>query len=90
MPKWTYAAASRGTVLSAHADEERDHVVLGDRLDLGDGRSRGRRRRGAHRLDASAGTVPAAACASSTRVSTRHHSSYLCASLQTRPISGRV
>ena len=30
--------------------EERDHVVLGDRLDLGD-RLRGRRRRGAHRLD---------------------------------------
>src|SRR3954466_3981487 len=37
---------------------------------------------------ASAGTVPAAACASSTIVSTRHQSSYLCASLQTRPISG--
>src|SRR5688572_20771212 len=38
----------------------------------------------------SAGTRPAAACASRTRVSTRHHSSYLCWSLQTRPISGRV
>ena len=39
---------------------------------------------------ASAGTVAGAACASSTIVSTRHHSSYLCASLQTRPISGSV
>src|SRR4051794_36251792 len=39
---------------------------------------------------ASAGTVPAAACASSTIVSTRHQSSYLWASLQTRPISGSV
>src|SRR3954462_7585869 len=39
---------------------------------------------------ASAGTVPAAACASSTIRSTAHHSSYLCASLQTRPISGSV
>ncbi len=39
---------------------------------------------------ASAGTVPAAACTSSTSVSTWHHSSYLWASLQTRPISGRV
>ena len=39
---------------------------------------------------ASAGTVPALACASRTRTSTRHHSSYLCASLQTRPISGSV
>src|ERR687889_2722905 len=38
----------------------------------------------------SAGPRPAAACASRTRVSTRHHSSYLCWSLQTRPISGRV
>src|SRR5918997_3971543 len=38
----------------------------------------------------SAGTRPAAACASRTRVSTRHHSSYLCWSLQTRPISGSV
>ena len=38
----------------------------------------------------SAGTVPARACASSTSTSTRHHSSYLCASLQTRPISGSV
>ena len=46
---------------------------------------------GAHRLDrGSAGTTPAAACASRTSVSTRHHSSYLCASLQTRPISGSV
>ena len=39
---------------------------------------------------ASAGTVPAAACAASTSVSTWHHSSYLCASLQTLPIPGRV
>ena len=39
---------------------------------------------------ARAGTVPASACASSTSVSTRHHSSYLCASLQIRPISGSV
>jgi len=39
---------------------------------------------------ASAGTVPALACASSTRVSTRHHSSYLCSRLQIRPISGSV
>src|ERR1022692_880685 len=38
----------------------------------------------------SAGTTPAAAFASSTRDSTRHQSSYLCASLQTRPISGNV
>ncbi len=38
----------------------------------------------------SAGTIPAAAFASRTRVSTRHQSSYLCASLQTRPISGSV
>jgi hypothetical protein len=39
---------------------------------------------------APAGTTPAAACASNTSVSTRHHSAYLCASLQTRPMSGRV
>src|SRR3954447_11431175 len=39
---------------------------------------------------ASSGTVPSAACASSTMVSTRHHNSYLWASLQTRPISGSV
>ena len=38
----------------------------------------------------SAGTRPAFAWASRTRVSTRHHNSYLCWSLQTRPISGRV
>jgi len=38
----------------------------------------------------SAGMVPAEACASTTRTSTWHHSSYLCASLQTRPISGSV
>src|SRR3954470_17882044 len=38
----------------------------------------------------SAGTRPAFAWASRTSVSTRHHSSYLCWSLQTRPISGRV
>src|SRR3712207_8242370 len=38
----------------------------------------------------SAGTRPAAAWASRTRVSTRHHSSYLCWSLQTRPIAGSV
>ena len=37
-----------------------------------------------------AGTVPASACASRTITSTEHHSSYLWASLQTRPISGRV
>ena len=36
------------------------------------------------------GTVPASACTSTTRVSTWHHNSYLWASLQTRPISGRV
>ena len=39
---------------------------------------------------AEAGTVPASACASSTMTSTEHQSSYLWASLQTRPISGRV
>ena len=41
---------------------------------------------------ADAGTVPAdaVACASRTRISTRHHSAYLCASLQIRPILGRV
>src|SRR4051812_40816163 len=38
----------------------------------------------------SAGTPPAAACASSTSGSTPHHNSYLCWSLQTPPISGRV
>ncbi len=38
----------------------------------------------------SAGTVPARACASSTSRSILHQSSYLCASLQTLPISGRV
>ena len=37
-----------------------------------------------------AGTVPASAWASRTITSTAHHSSYLWASLQTRPISGRV
>ena len=39
---------------------------------------------------ADCGTTPAAACASSTSTSTRHHSAYLWASLQTRPISGSV
>ena len=39
---------------------------------------------------AEAGTVPAAACAASTIPSTRHHSSYLWASLQIAPISGSV
>jgi hypothetical protein len=69
--------------------QERDDVVLGDRLDLGHRLGRGgRRRRTGSTLDA--GTVPASACASRTITSTEHHSSYLWASLQTRPISGRV
>ena len=70
--------------------QERDHVVLGDRLDLGDGFGRGRRR-GAHRFDRRLpGTTPAAAWASSTSTSTWHHSSYLWASDQTRPMAGSV
>ncbi len=39
---------------------------------------------------AASGTVPALACAASTRVSIWHQSSYLWASLQTWPISGSV
>jgi hypothetical protein len=38
----------------------------------------------------SGGIVPAAACASITRISTWHHTSYLWVSLQIRPISGSV
>jgi hypothetical protein len=69
--------------------QEGDDVVLGDRLDLGDGLGVGgaARRTGS---TLSAGTTPASACASSTSTSTWHQSSYLWASLQTRPISGRV
>ena len=66
MPKCTYAAASRGLGVVGPGGQERDHVVLGDRLDLGD-RVRGRRRRRrAPARPPQAGTVPAAACASST------------------------
>ena len=69
--------------------EERDHVVVGDRL------------RGGDRLRASAAARPAparprprarcrrSACASSTRVSTRHHSSYLCSSAPDPPHLGQ-
>src|SRR6202035_818601 len=89
MPKCTYAAASRGTVLSAHAVRNAitSWLVTASAAATASGAGGGAARTGP---TASAGTVPSAAWASSTRVSTRHHSSYLCASLQTRPIPGRV
>ena len=89
MPKCTYAAASRGDVLSAHADRNAmtSCWVTASISATASGVGGAAARTGS---TVSAGTTPAAACASSTRTSTWHHSSYLWASLQTRPISGRV
>ena len=88
-PKWTYAAASRGVVLSAQALRKAmtSCWVTASIAATAAGVGGGAARTGS---TADAGTVPAAACASSTSVSTRHHSSYRWASLQTAPISGRV
>ncbi len=89
IPKWTYAAACRGTVLSAQADRNAmtSWPVTASIAATASGVGGGAARTGG---TLSAGTVPARACASSTRVSTLHQSSYLWASLQTRPISGKV
>jgi hypothetical protein len=89
MPKWTNRAASRGSVLSAHADRNAitSCWVTASIACTASGVGGGALRTGS---TTSAGIVPASACASTTRISTWHHSSYLCASLQTRPISGRV
>jgi len=89
IPKWTYAAASRGVVLSAQADRNAitSWLVTASIAATASGVGGGAARTGA---TLSAGTTPAAAFASRARVSTRHQSSYLCASLQTRPISGSV
>src|SRR6202035_5699618 len=89
MPKCTYAAASRGVVLPAQAVRKAitSWSVTASAAATASGEG------GAACLTGStllAGTVPARACASRTSVSTRLHSSYLCASLQTRPISGSV
>src|SRR5215207_9907746 len=88
-PKWTYAAASRGLVLSAQADRKAmtSCWVTSSMAATAAGVGGRAARTGS---TAESGTVPAAACASSTSLSTRHHSSYLCASLQTAPISGSV
>jgi hypothetical protein len=89
MPKCTSAAASRGVVLSAHAvrNAMTSCCVTDSIASTASGVGGGALRTGSTE---SAGTTPAAACASRTRVSTRHQSSYLWASDQTRPISGRV
>src|SRR3954453_24102452 len=89
MPWCTQAAASRGVVLSAHAVRKAmtSCCVTASTAATASGVGAGADRTGS---TASAGTVPAAAWASSTIRSTAHHSSYLCASLQTRPISGSV
>src|SRR5258707_14502376 len=88
-PKCTNAAADRGTVLSAQAVRNAitSWSVSASAAATASGEGGGAARTGP---TASAGTVPAFACASSTRVSTWHHSSYLWASDQTRPISGSV
>src|SRR5262249_5596264 len=89
IPKCTYAAASRGRVLSAQADRNAmtSCWVTASIAATASGVGGGAPRTGP---TTSAGTVPASACACSTSVSTRHHVSYLCASDQIRPISGRV
>src|SRR5487761_247649 len=89
MPKCTYAAASRGEVLSAQAVRKAitSWSVTASAAATASGEGGGACRTGSTLL---VGTVPARACAASTSVSTRLHSSYLCASLQTRPISGSV
>ncbi len=89
MPKCTNAAADRGTVLSAQAVRNAitSWSVTASAAATASGVGGGAARTGA---TAAAGTVPALACASSTRVSTRHHTSYLCSWLQMRPISGSV
>jgi hypothetical protein len=76
-------------VLSAHADRNAitSCSVTASIAATAAGVGAGAERTGS---TASAGTVPARACASSTSTSTRHHSSYLCASLQICPISGSV
>ena len=88
-PKWTYAAASRGSVLSAHAVRKAitSCWVTASTAATASGVGGAAARTGS---TDQAGTVPAAACASRTSVSTRHHNSYLCASLQTAPMSGKV
>jgi hypothetical protein len=89
MPKCTYAAAERGSVLSAQAVRK---AITSCWVTASISATRSGVGGGAALIGAttSAGIVPAAACASTTSRSTSHHSSYLCASLQTRPISGRV
>ncbi|OLE22629.1 MAG: hypothetical protein AUG49_18400 [Catenulispora sp. 13_1_20CM_3_70_7] len=89
MPKCTKAAASRGSVLSAQADRKAitSCWVTASISATASGVGGAAARTGS---TADSGMVPAAACASTTSVSTRAHSSYLWASDQTRPISGRV
>ena len=72
MPKWHVRRASRGCVVVGPAAEERDDIVLGGGLDLGDGFRVGgfARRTGSMRRAAPTGS----ACAARTRVSTRYHS----------------
>ena len=88
-PKWTYAAAARGLVLSAQAVRKAitscwvTSSIAATAAGVGGGAS-------STGCTAQAGTVPASAWAASTWRSTRHHSSYLWASLQTAPISGSV
>src|SRR5699024_2112549 len=67
MPKWTHAAASRGSVLSAHAvrNAMTSCWVTASISDTRSGVGGGAVRTGS---TASAGTVPAAAWASRTRV----------------------
>ena len=89
MPKCTYEAAARGEVLSAQAVRKAitSWSVTASAAATASADGGGACRTGSTQ---SAGTVPAWACASRTSVSTRLHSSYLCSSLQTRPISGSV
>jgi hypothetical protein len=89
IPKWTYAAASRGSVLSAQADRKA-MTSCWVTASISATASGWAAPRGAPGSTLSGGTTPASACASRTSTSTWHHSSYLWASLQTRPISGRV
>src|SRR2546423_1271042 len=89
MPKCTYAAASRGWVLSAHAVRKAITSCWVTSSTLATAAAVGGL---AFRTGSTtqSGTAPDNACASSASVSTRHQTSYRCWSDQMRPISGRV
>ena len=81
-------AGSRPSVLG-HRRREGDHIVLRDLFDLFDARDV-ESRLGSQSVAASLGIRPASAIASAAASSTWSQVSYLCWSLQIRPISGCV